>query len=198
MLERFVKRAVLRAIEKLDQPRENVNFLDLCNTSTKLFGKSGSEHWRLIREFWGNIKQRHIRSYAELLTSEGIAHSEATKSLLQELKRVPSPDTNSSCRNSASSDQIDDITNQFHDNLNLSSQPQKVAPAQMPSSCFVPTSPYASPKLIPNHRPTPESASPFPFNSLPSQCPTPDTSTITKVLHNATFNSSNEFGIFLP
>ena len=41
MLECFVREAVLRAIEKLDQPRENINFQDLCNSSTELFGEAG-------------------------------------------------------------------------------------------------------------------------------------------------------------
>ena len=48
----FVKRALLKELEELNQPRENVLFLDLCNKNPALFGESGSAQRRKIQIFF--------------------------------------------------------------------------------------------------------------------------------------------------
>ncbi|CAJ1945442.1 unnamed protein product [Cylindrotheca closterium] len=79
-----------KAIEKLDLPRESVNFKQVCDENDTVFGKAGSEERTKLQERWYNIKRCNIRSYAAYLQTLGLARSRTTEQLLSDF-RTPSP-----------------------------------------------------------------------------------------------------------
>lgn len=75
----LLERDLFAAIERLDQPRDHVNLLDLCNDHHLSFGEPGSTKRHYCQARWRNVKRANIRSYNYFLLQLRVTPSRSTR-----------------------------------------------------------------------------------------------------------------------
>lgn len=112
-LHPVTEKALLHAIEKRNQHRDETVLSEVCDSNVELFGTPGSQQRKDVQEYWKNAKRRSIRSYEKLLGKWGVALSETTKMLVHAEARMPSP------VNSPGFSDIDELCGGMQDSLTL-------------------------------------------------------------------------------
>jgi hypothetical protein len=75
---------LLQDVEDTGLPRDEVNFLSICNNDPRLYGRKGSDQRRAFQFKWNYIKKWDIHRYIELLDSKVIGPNVANEALLRQ------------------------------------------------------------------------------------------------------------------
>jgi hypothetical protein len=75
---------LLQDVEDTGLPRDEVNFLGICNNDPRLYGRKGSDQRRAFQFKWNYIKKWDIHRYIELLDSKVIGPNVANEALLRQ------------------------------------------------------------------------------------------------------------------